>query len=107
MGGINPFSATGQPTSGGITGPQTAFAKYTGAENEIANAQAFSKPGMGMSTGLTQADAGAGFGTAIQEAGMSDADAAAEAQLQNAQQAAAKSNVSGITKAAGGLLGGL
>ena len=107
MGGINPFSATGQPSSGGITGPQQSFGDWTRHQGYIKNAQQFGGAGMGPSTGETYMDAGANIGAAIQEASASDAAAAAEAQLQNAQQRAAKQNVSGITGAAGSLFGGL
>jgi hypothetical protein len=95
----------GGPSSGMVTGPQQAFASYTGAENMIGNAGTpFS--GMPTSTGLTQADAGARVGEAMSLAQQSDANAAAQASLQNAQKGATSRNLSTLGGGLGSLLGG-
>lgn len=107
MSNLNPFSATGQPSSGGVSGPQQSYADYTNAQNKIANAQNFAGKGMGPSTNETLADAGANFGEALQLSQMSDANAAATAQLQNASQRAAKQTLSGAGDAAGRFFGNL
>lgn len=100
------LGAGGQPSSGGVTGTEQSYAQYVRAQQDIANAQAFAGKGMGPSTGETQADAGAAFGEAKQLAQISDQQAAAQAALKNQAQQAGKSNVAGVTSAAGGLLGG-
>lgn len=105
---LNPFSATGQPSSGFVSGPQGSYARYQGAEQGVANAAAFAGSGVGgASTMETQADAGANALTAQLLATQSDANAAAQARLQNAQQQAAKSNLSSVGNLGGSILGKL
>jgi hypothetical protein len=100
----NILGTGGGPSSGMVSGPQQAFAQYTGAEDQVANAAAFS--GMPTSTNLTQADAGARAAQAASLAQQSDANAAAQASLQNAQKAATSRNLSTIGGGLGSLLGG-
>ena len=69
--------------SGGISPEQQAFADYSFGENVVANNQKFSSTPM--STMKTQADTGAYANRALQEAEMSDADAAAMKAFFNAQ----------------------
>lgn len=71
---------------GGITPEQAQWARFSGAEQDIGNAAAFGSHGMGMSTGLTQADAGAGFGTALFGEQLSRADANAAQNYLNQQK---------------------
>lgn len=88
-----------QATAGGGVSPQQmAFAQYTFGENEVKNAQTFA--GTPMSTGLTQADAGAFAGEVHDLGSMSDKDAKAMAGFIDQQNQQAKQ---GITQVAGGL----
>lgn len=108
MGGNSGIFGGGGPSSGGVSGPQTSFAKWTRDEQTINNAQQFGASGMGgAATGLTQADAGANAGEALQLMGMSDADAAALASLQTAQKASQVQNLGTIGGGLGSILGGL
>lgn len=76
LGGLIGTSAT---SGGGVTGPQTANAKFQGAEQAVGGAQTMSN--MPISTGSTFATAvGPGITTATQLAQQSDADAAAKQQ---------------------------
>lgn len=94
-----------QATAGGGVSPQQmAFAQYTFGENETKNAQTFA--GTPMSTGLTQADAGAYAGEAHQLGQMSDADAKAMAQFIDQQNAQAKQGLTQGIGALGSLAGG-
>jgi hypothetical protein len=95
----------GGPSSGGVSGPQGSYAAYTGAEDKVANAQAFS--GIPTSTGLTQADVGAGLQAATLLGQQSDANAAAQAAFQNAQKASTSQNLNTLGGGLGKILGGL
>lgn len=98
--------------AGGISPFQDAFSQYTFGQNKVANNEAF-QGGMGHSTNLTQANAGAQFGWAQQRGEMSDADAAAMASFINAQQnfqtqqkSQAKSGLGNAIGQAGSIAGG-
>ena len=94
-----------QATAGGGVSPQQkAYAQYTFGQNEVANAQSFSS--IPMSTGVTQADAGAYAGMAHQLGRMSDEDAKAMASFIDQQNAQAKQGVSQGIGALGSTLGG-
>jgi hypothetical protein len=94
----------GGPSSGGVSGPQGTYAAYTGAEDKVKAASDFS--GMPISTGVTQAGAGANAAAAALLGQQSDANAAAQAALQNAQKGATSRNLSTLGGGLGSLLGG-
>lgn len=89
---------------GGVSPQQMAYAQYTFGQNEVANAQSFS--GIPMSTGHTQADAGAFAGEAFQLGRMSDEDAAAMTSFINQQAQQQKQGLSSGIGALGSALGG-
>ena len=89
---------------GGVSKPQMAYAQYTFGQNELANAQSFS--GMPMSTGHTQADAGAFAEQAFQLGQMSDQDAAAMTSFINNQKNQATQGAQSGIGALGSALGG-
>jgi hypothetical protein len=95
-GSLNPFSG------GGISQNQADLGQFTYGQDAIKNAFDFSH-GMGHSTGVTQADAGAGMHQALMDQQMSQADAAALTNFNNQQKSNLSSGISGI----GGLLGSL
>lgn len=102
------ISPVGQPSSGGVSGPQGAYAGYLGKEQDVKNAGAAAASGVGTnSTMLTQQDAGANVLTAQTLMSQSDADAAAQAAAQVQGKQAAGTNLSNIGKGIGGILGGL
>ena len=98
--------ATNATSGGGISPQQQAYADYTGAEDAVSGASAFSSSGtqggIPIGTGETfAAGVGPAFTTAGLAAKMSDADAAALQRAQTQSNQATKGGVqSGI-----GLLG--
>jgi len=84
--------------SGGISPFQQAFADYTFGEGTVKNAGTFSN--IPMSTNATQGQTGVFANRALQEAEMSDQDAAAMQAFFNSQAA-------NLTGGLGTLLGGL
>lgn len=89
---------------GGVSPQQMAYAQYTFGENEVKNAQTFA--GTPMSTGLTQADAGAFAGEAHDLGRMSDADAKAMSGFIDQQKQQATSGIGSLGSALGGKGGG-
>jgi hypothetical protein len=102
---------TGQsfPFSGGGVSPaQGEWANYTMNENMLNNASQFSsgpggQGGIPMSTGKTQADAGARMGMALQTQQLSQEDTAALTSALNTQKSQLTSGIGSL----GTLLGGL
>jgi hypothetical protein len=96
---------TGGTVTGGFSPQEAALAAYTDQQGQIKNANTFSS-GMGMSTGLTYADAGTHMGTALNLAGVSDANAQAQNQLaslaQQVQQSSGLGSSTGIFGNQGG-----
>jgi hypothetical protein len=91
-------------SGGGITPDQQALANFNFGQNEIGNAGAFSN--MPVSTGLTQADAGAQAARVKAMGQASNADAQAQANAINQQQAAVGQGIGGLGSALGGKGGG-
>lgn len=83
-------------SQGGVSPQQQAYAQYTFGQNEVANATTFGNAGMGMSTGGTQADAGAFANQAYMLGHMSDEDAAAMMQSNQAKTQGAKSGIGSL-----------
>jgi hypothetical protein len=99
---------TGQPSGGGLSGPQQEAAQYAGREQLVSNAGKSAQSGIGgASTMLTLQDAGARDLAAQTAMGMSDADAAAVAANQVNAKAGAQSNLSNVFGGIGKLFGGL
>lgn len=77
--------AKGGSSGGGISPQQAALAQYSAGQQELASNTAFANQGLGASTMGSYADAGANMGAAMAAAGMSDANAAAQNQVNQAQ----------------------
>lgn len=88
--------------AGGISPAQQALSQFTFGQNALANAQQFGSHGMGHSTGLTQADAGAYMGQALQESQMSQADTQAMNAFNQQQKGQLSSGIGGLGSALGG-----
>lgn len=101
VGGSKGSKAT---SGGGVSPQQQAYAQYTFGQNELANSQSFSS--IPMSTGHTQADAGAFAGEAFQLGQMSDQDAAAMTSFINNQKSQATSGIGALGSTLGGGGGG-
>ena len=90
-------------TQGGITPGQQQQGQFQNAEQDIKNAAAFGSHGMGLSTGATQADVGAGLGQSLFDEQMSQLDSAAQTAYNNM----IKQSGSNLAGGLGGLLGRL
>jgi hypothetical protein len=99
MGGISGGGA--KNTQGGISPEQMSLANFTFGQNAMKNASDFSNAGMGMSTGLTQMDAGAQMGEALNIGQMSLSDMNA----MNAFNSQAKANLGSSIGSLGGIFG--
>jgi hypothetical protein len=106
MSGIT--TPVGQPSAGGLSGPQQTAATYAGQEQLVSNAGKSAQSGIGgSSTMLTLQDAGARDLAAQAAMGMSDQDAAAVAANQVNTKAGAQSNLTNIFGGIGKLFGAL
>lgn len=97
----------GGSSSGGISPEQMALAQYTYGQNVMKNAGDFGTRGMGHSTGVTQADAGAAMGEAKQMAEMSQHDTQAMNQFNQQQKGQASTAIGGLGTSLGGSGGSL
>ena len=90
-------------THGGITAGQQQQGQFQNAEQDIKNAATFGQHGMGLSTGATMADVGAGFGQSLFDEQLSQLDSAA----QTAYNKQIKQAIPGLGGSLGCLLGRL
>ena len=99
-------SLTGSNTNqGGILPGQQQLANFQGSEGMLNNANAFggqNNQPMGMSTNLSMADAGTQMAKALFEQQMSQSDAIANANFQNAQSQQKASLIGNLGSTLGG-----
>lgn len=89
----------GNSSSGGISPEQMALTQFHFGENALKNAQTFggsNNQNMGMSTGLTMADAGAYMGQALEAQKLSQSDAAAMNAFNQQQKSQLSSGIGSL-----------
>lgn len=94
-------SSGSNSSSGGISPQQAAMAEYTAGQDALASNTAFGGTNTGMSTMSTYEGAGANFGQALAEAGLSDQNAAQQNAINQAQNTSNLGNLGTLASNAG------